>query len=77
VSYSLYLTHLLVLPLCARLMNKFYNATGRYWPGLTEYFFLWMLAVAACFVVAGACYLIVEKPGIELGHRVIRRLEAR
>lgn len=77
VSYSLYLTHLLVLPFCAKLMNKLYNATGKYWPGAIEYMLLLCVAAIVCFGVATVFYFAVEKPGIELGRRWIRRLEAR
>jgi peptidoglycan/LPS O-acetylase OafA/YrhL len=76
VSYSLYLTHLLALPYCAKAMNMFYNRSGRYWPGATEYFLLWILAVPVCFAAAMACYAAIEKPAIEFGRRRIQRLEA-
>jgi peptidoglycan/LPS O-acetylase OafA/YrhL len=77
VSYSLYLTHLLVLPYCAKTMNRIYNATGFYPAGVAEYLALWICGTVACFLVATACYVAVERPGIELGRRWIQRLEGR
>jgi len=76
-SYSFYLTHLLVLPFCAKALNEIYNRAGVYWPGLTEYFLLWITAALASFCAAWLCYSLIERPGIEFGRRWIQRLEAR
>jgi peptidoglycan/LPS O-acetylase OafA/YrhL len=71
VSYSFYLTHLLVLPLCARAFAQFSGNP----PPLLHYAILWMVGGALSYAVASKCYRFVEKPGMELGRRWIEKSE--
>jgi peptidoglycan/LPS O-acetylase OafA/YrhL len=74
VSYSFYLTHGLVIPLAAAVLNRAYRLSEA--PALAQYALLWFLGGLATFVVSSISFRLIEKPGMALGKRLIQKLEA-
>lgn len=69
ISYSLYLTHAMVVHPAVGLMNRFTH--GKYM-GVNL-----LVALAACILVAYLYYLAVEKPFLKLSKRYKARSKAR
>jgi peptidoglycan/LPS O-acetylase OafA/YrhL len=66
ISYSIYLLHPLVAELTLPLVRAFL--------GRPPVFVVFTMVLAAVLMVSGATYLLIERPCIELGHRIARRL---
>lgn len=66
VSYSLYLTHMVVLPAAIYFLPTSIPLLGRV-----------ILGVCLSFLVAGLSYQFLELPCISIGHSLAKKLEAR
>jgi peptidoglycan/LPS O-acetylase OafA/YrhL len=71
ISYSVYLLHVSVLFSLGPL------ATHWHLEGYPQFFFLLTGTVAITWALASVAYRFIERPGVELGQRVIQRIAAR
>lgn len=76
VSYSFYLTHAPVMRVMTAILNRVYRATHTEPPALAQYAALWIFGGLATFAVSLLCFRFVEKPGMDLGKRIIKNLES-
>lgn len=75
VSFSAYLAHFTLIPLGKRVINKItigYDIGPSY-----KLAMLWIVVSFLTLIVASATYTLIEKPGINLGNRLIRILDRR
>ncbi len=69
MSYSLYIWHLPLLIAFQRNIDPSLNGL----PHLLAYSFYWVWVAAVVFPFSFAVYQLIEKPGIRLGNRLLRR----
>jgi peptidoglycan/LPS O-acetylase OafA/YrhL len=72
ISYSLYLTHFLILMLISR--TALYIAMAKHMNIYVEYAFLFVLGTIIASVISYITYILIEKPGQELGKYVSKKL---
>jgi len=63
-SYSIYLTHILVLSVCGRIWKTIA------WPGYTDNVMMIAIALSGVLVTGALCFRFVEKPLLDLSRRV-------
>ncbi len=72
ISYSLYLTHAIVIHWLTKVVPPFVLGTG-----LLNYTFFFLLIFVLTVFLASVTYYLIEKPGMDLGRFLISKLEKR